>query len=214
LGANKITHIYWALQLPKYKTKEKAREVLLRKTTLQATPDTILFGIVGELTENKGHTTLLRAFKEVLDQCPQAKLICIGNGNLLPELHTLARELGINNDVAWIHNLNDAAIFMKAFDVVITASYTEALGYAPVEAGLASVARVATDVGGIPEILHHGEDGLLVPRENPHAMALELITCARNKDLREKLGSQAAINLEPFTDMKKMRSKIYEVYGE
>ena len=103
---------------------------------------------------------------------------------------------------------------MKAFDVVVTSSYTEALGYAPLEAGLASVARVATDVGGLPEIIHHGVTGLLVPRENSHALALALITCIENKELREKLGKQAAIDLAPFTDLKKMRSRIYEVYGE
>ncbi|MFA5132381.1 MAG: glycosyltransferase [Candidatus Paceibacterota bacterium] len=214
LMGKKITHIYLALQEPKYKAREKAREVLLRKTAFPKNEDLILFGIIGELTENKDHATLFRAFKEVHEQYPQTRLIVIGNGNLLPDLHTLARELEIDAAIGWIHNLNDAAIFMKAFDVVVTTSYTEALGYAPLEAGLASVARVATDVGGLPEIVRSGVTGLLVPKENAHALALALITCVENKELREKFGAQAATDLEPFTDIKKMRSRIYEVYGE
>ena len=211
---NKIVHIYLAIHPPKYKEAEKAREVLLRKTPFEKEKDLVLFGIIGELTKNKGHETLFKAFKEVHAEYPEARLICIGNGMLLPELHTLARDLGIDTAVAWIHNMNDAGMFMKAFDVVVTASYTEALGYAPLEAGLASVARVATDVGGLPEIIHHGITGLLVPRGDPRTFALALITCLENKDLREKLGKQAHDDLQSFTDLKKMRSRIYEAYGE
>lgn len=211
---NKITQIYLAIQLPKYKEKEKAREVLLRKTHFLKNGDIILLGTIGELTKNKDHATLFYAFKEIHDKYPDVRLICIGNGNLLPDLHTLTRELNIDTAIAWIHNLNNASIFMKAFDIVITSSYTEALGYAPLEAGLASVARVATDVGGIPEIIQNGVTGLLVPRKNPHALALALITCIENKELREKLGAQAHNDLQPFTDLKKMRERIYDVYGE
>ena len=211
---NKITQIYLAIQEPKYKEKDKAREVLLSKTQFAKEKDIILLGIIGELTKNKGHTTLFRAFKEVYELQPNARLICIGNGNMLSTLHVLARELKIDKAVGWIHNLNDAAIFMKAFDIVITSSYTEALGYAPLDAGLASVARVATNVGGLPEIINDGVTGLLVPKENPHALASAIIKCVKNKDLREKLGNQAQEDLQSFTDLKKMRAQIYELYGE
>ncbi len=209
---NKITQIYPAIALPKYKNSEKAREVILNKTSFGSDQGFILLGIIGELTKNKGHTTLLNAFKEVNSHYPNTRLICIGNGHMLPELLTLTRELGVDNLVAWIHDLNDAAIFMKAFDIVITASYTEAFGYVPLEAGLASVARVATDVGGIPEIIQNGITGLLVPRDNSHALALALSTCIENAELREKLGWRAPESLEQFTNLESMRSKIYEVY--
>lgn len=212
----KITQIYLAIQKPKYKEKDKARDVLLHKTHFKENKDNelMLLGIVGELTKNKGHITLFKAFKEVHLKHPEARLICIGNGNMLSQLHVTARELHIDKAVAWIHNLNDAAIFMKAFDVVITSSYTEALGYAPLEAGLASVARVATNVGGLPEIITDRTTGLLVPKENPHALADAIIECVENKDLREKLGHQAQVDLQSFTDLKKMRTQIYELYGE
>ncbi len=210
----KITQIYLAIQIPKYKEREKARDVLLHKTQITETEGLILFGIIGELTKNKGHDVLFRAFKEVHNLYPEAKLICIGNGSLLPNLHTLARELNLNNDIAWIHNLNEAALFMKAFDVIITSSYTEALGYAQLEAGLACRTRVATNVGGLPEIIHHGVNGLLVPREDSHALASALITCIENKDLRENLGKHACRDLQSFTDLDKMRSEIYKIYGE
>jgi glycosyltransferase involved in cell wall biosynthesis len=213
-GTKKITQVYLAIKEPKYKEREKARAILLRKTTLHTDSETVLFGIVGELTRNKGHEILLRAFKEVRSTHPQVKLICIGNGGMFSELHTLTRELSIENDVAWIHNLNDAALFMKAFDVVITSSYTEALGYAQIEAGRASVARIATNVGGLPEIVHNKVNGLLVPREDSHALARALITCVEDKNLRDRLGAQAYIDLEPFINLKKMRSQIYEIYGE
>ena len=81
-------------------------------------------------------------------------------------------------------------------------------------AGLAGVARVASDIGGLPEIIENGVTGLLVPRDSPHVLALALTTCVENKDLRDKLGNQAKIDLEQFTDMKKMHQKIYRVYGE
>ncbi|MFA6608883.1 MAG: glycosyltransferase family 4 protein [Candidatus Paceibacterota bacterium] len=213
---NKITQIYLAIQQPKYKEKNKAREVLLRKTPFikDINSEIILFGIIGELTKNKGHSTLFKAFKEVNLAHPETKLICIGNGSMLPELHTLARNLEIDDNIAWIHNLNDAAIFMKAFDVVVTSSYTEALGYAPLEAGLASVARVATNVGGLPEIIKNDVTGLLVPRGDENMLAKALIKCVENENLRNRLGEQARVDLQPFTDLKKMRSSVYELYGE
>ncbi len=214
LYKGKITQIYPAIIMPKYKERAKAREVILNKTSFGKDDNFILFGIIGELTKNKGHENLIRAFKKVHSIYPNTRLICIGNGHLLPELHRLTRELDVDHLVDWIHELNDAAIFMKAFDVVITSSYTEAFGYVPLEAGLAGVARVATDVGGLPEIVQNGATGLLVPRDNPRALVLALTTCIENKELRDKLGTQAQEALIQFTDLKKMRSMIYGVYEE
>lgn len=212
LYKNKLTLIYPSITVPKYKDRPKAREVILNKTSFGKDDDFVLIGIVGELTRNKGHEVLIRAFKEVHNNYPNTRLICIGNGMLLPELRLLTRELDVDHLVAWIHELNDAAIFMKAFDIVVTASYTEAFGYVPLEAGLAGVARVATDVGGIPELIQNGVTGLLVPRDNARALVLALTTCIENKDLRDKLGHKAHESLETFTDLKKMRCKIYEIY--
>ncbi len=209
---NKLTLIYPSITVPKYKDRPKAREVILNKTSFGKDDDFILIGIVGELTRNKGHEILIRAFKEVHNNYPNTRLICIGSGMLLPELRLLTRDLDVDHLVAWIHELNDAAIFMKAFDIIVTASYTEAFGYVPLEAGLAGVARVATDVGGIPELIQNGITGLLVPRDNSRALVLALTTCIENKDLRDKLGSHAHVALNKFTDLKKMRCDIYEVY--
>lgn len=214
LYKNKMTQIYPSITVPKYKERLKAREVILHKTQFGKDDGFILLGIIGELTKNKGHETLIHAFQVVHSVYPNTRLICIGNGHMFPELNRLTRELDVDHLVAWIHDLNNAAIFMKAFDIVVTASYTEAFGYVPLEAGLAGVARVATDVGGLPEIIQNGITGLLVPRDNSRALVHALTTCIENKELREKLGKQAHESLEEFTDLKKMRTKIYEIYEE
>lgn len=214
LFKNKITKIYPVISIPKYKERERAREIILRKTNFGKDDNFIIFGIVGELTKNKGHETLIKAFKEVYSKYPNTRLICIGNGHELPTLHTLTRNLEIDEKVAWIHNLNNAAIFMKAFDIVVTASYTEAFGYVPLEAGLAEVARIATNVGGLPEIIKDKITGLLVPREDIKSLSSAMIHLIENKDLRENLGKQAKIELQDFTELNKMRKEIYKIYAK
>lgn len=214
LMKNKITKIYPAISNPKYKERDKAREVILRKTHFGKDDNFIIFGIIGELTKNKGHETLIKAFKRVYSKYTNSRLICIGNGHELPTLHTLARSLEIDEQIAWIHNLNDAAIFMKAFDVVVTSSYTEAFGYVPLEAGLAGVARIATNVGGLPEIVQNKITGLLIPRENADSLYLAMINLIENKELRGSLGNQAKIALQNFTDLNEMRKEIYEIYAK
>lgn len=212
LFKSKFVQIYPAVMPPKYKERDKARDVLLRKTSLGKDNDFMLIGIIGELTKNKAQATLLEAFKEIHSRYPQVRLICIGSGKDWPVLHTLTRNWDIDHLVGWIHDLNNAAIFMKAFDVVVTSSYTEAFGYVPLEAGLASVARVATDVGGLPELVENGVTGLLVPRNDPRALAHALTTCIENTELREKFGKQAHDALQKFTDLRKMRQEIYKEY--
>ncbi len=212
LFSKKMIPIYLAIHQPTYKDATKARDVILRKTRFTDCEKCFFIGIIGELTKNKGHETLIRAFKIIRKKFDNVKLVCIGNGGLFPELHKLTVDLNIDHSVAWIKNFKDAAIFMKAFDVVVTPSYTEALGYVPLEAGLAGIARVASNVGGLPELIENNVNGLLVKRNNPEELAYALEKLITNDELRQRLGEQAKIDLEHFTNLDEMRGKIYEVY--
>ena len=212
LFRKKITHIYLAIHQPVYKDHTRARDIVLRKTRFSNCEKCFFIGIVGELTKNKGHETLIRAFQIISKKHENVRLICIGNGNLFPQLHRLSMNLNIDHSIAWIKNFKDAAIFMKAFDVVITPSYTEALGYVPLEAGLAGVARIASNVGGLPEIIENNVNGLLVKRNNEKELANAIEKLITNNELRTNLGKQAEIDLKHFTNLTEMRERIYEVY--
>lgn len=212
LFSKKITQIYLAIHEPIYKEAMKARDIILRKTRFTDCEKCFFIGIIGELTKNKGHETLIRAFEIITKKYDNVRLICIGNGTLFPDLHRLSMDLNVDHNIAWIKNFKDAAIFMKAFDVVVTPSYTEALGYVPLEAGLAGVARIASNVGGLPELIENEVNGLLVKRNNPEELAGALEKLITTNELRLRLGKQAEIDLKHFTNLTEMRERIYEVY--
>jgi glycosyltransferase involved in cell wall biosynthesis len=208
----KITQIYLAIRLPKYKDKDKAREVLLRKTHFEKDNNYILIGVIGELTKNKGQKNMVYAFQKIAKKHENVRLIFIGNGDMFPELHKLTRDLKIDEKIAWVQNLTGAEIFMKAFDIVVTPSFTEALGYVPLEAGLAGVARVASKVGGLLELVEDNKNGLLVERNNPEELVTALDKLITNNELRKSLGENAVNDLTSFTNIDKMKKEIYEVY--
>lgn len=212
LFSKKMTHIYLAIHQPLYKDAVKARDIIVRKTRFSNCEKCFFIGIIGELNKNKGHATLIRAFQIITKKYDNIRLICIGNGYLFPELHKLSMDLNVDHSIAWIKNFKDAAIFMKAFDAIVTPSYTEALGYVPLEAGLAGIARVASNVGGLPELIENNVNGLLVKRNNPEELAYALEKLITTDELRQRLGEQAKIDLAHFTNLDEMRKKIYDVY--
>ncbi len=99
-------------------------------------------------------------------------------------LTSLIRAYGLNEKVFLVGNMTDAARFLKAFDLLAFPSKSESYGYVAHEAGLAEVPIVATNVGGLPEIIEHNISGLLVPPDDALALTEALETLLKSKELR------------------------------
>ena len=124
-------------------------------------------GMVGELSSTKRVADAIRAFSIIVPKHPGTTLVVLGEGREREALEKLVRELHLRDHVSLPGFRGDAPSLLKAFDLFIHTSSSEALGYAILEAGCAALPVVATKVGGIPEIIPDADHGLLVPARDP-----------------------------------------------
>ena len=127
-----------------------------------------MVGVVARLEPEKGHPTLLEAWPLVLAEYPTATLFVIGEGSRLEALKAQAAAMGIDGSVVFTGRRDDVPEVTKALDVAVLPSYREAQGLTILEAMALSRPVVASNVGGIPEMIEDGVTGLLVP---PHDVA-------------------------------------------
>ncbi|MGK7905036.1 MAG: glycosyltransferase family 4 protein [Hormoscilla sp.] len=158
--------------------------------------DVPVLGIVARLTEQKGHTTLLKAMSEVVRQFPTVQLVIIGDGELRQELQELVNQLSIAQQVYFLGYRENAAGMMAGFDIFVHPSRWEGFGLVFLEAMTASLPIVATQVGSIPEIVRQGETGLLVPVDDPTALAHAICRLLSDRTLARKMGRTGRDRLE------------------
>lgn len=138
------------------------------RATLGLPDDTPVLGSVANFTPKKDQRTLLEAMTK-LD--PAVQLVLIGDGPLRGELERAAVELGVADRVRFLGVRDDVADLLPAFDLFVLPSLHEGLSVALIEALAAGVPCVASDVGGIPEIVADGDVGRLVPPGDPPRLA-------------------------------------------
>jgi glycosyltransferase involved in cell wall biosynthesis len=186
---SKIAVIYNAVRfgrLPLPTDTETAR------FALRLPPEAVVLGTLGRLTEQKGQRTLLRALAVLVREIPNLVLFLAGAGPLQAALETEVARLGIADHVRFLGVRRDRATLYAAMDVFVLPSRWEGLSLALVEAMGAGRAVVATNVGGNPEVVTHGETGLLVPADDADALAEAIRGLARDRERRESLGAAAA----------------------
>ena len=151
-------------------------------------PTSPIVGVVGRLELEKGHPTLLEAWPLVLEACPSAYLLIVGEGSRLDALHDIARAQGIERHVVFTGRRDDIPAVTAAFDVAVLPSYREAQGLTILEAMALSRPVVASNVGGIPEMIEDGVTGLLVPPQDPPALAAAIVRVLNDHQLADVLG--------------------------
>jgi len=145
-------------------------------------------GTVGWLLPIKGPIYLLRAMAEVWKSYPQASLVYVGKGDLEKELRQEASRMGVPEKVWFLGWRDDIPEIMCILDIFALPSLNEGMGRVLVEAMAAGRPIVASNVGGIPDLVCQGKNGLLVPPEDPKALARELLFLIANPDKRRKMG--------------------------
>jgi glycosyltransferase involved in cell wall biosynthesis len=155
--------------------------------------EAVKFVCVGRLSREKGQRGLLEAFAAVRDAIPRARLDLVGDGPLRAELEALARELDIAAAVRFHGALSEADTLARiaAVDVLVLPSFMEGLPLVIMEAMALGRPVIASGVAGIPELVKHGDNGILVPPSNWSALGQAMIALARDGDERRRLGTAA-----------------------
>jgi len=162
--------------------------------------DAPVVGTFAHLSVKKGYRELVRAAELVLNHIPRAQFWCFGEGRLRQELEDSARAAGIGDRFRLLGFRRDVPDLMRAVDVMCLPSHREPFGLVYVEAALAERPVIACDAGGAPEIINHGETGLLVPppvapsaagftsAQNVPALADAILTLFDNRDQAAAMG--------------------------
>ena len=150
-------------------------------------PEGPLVGVVARLEHEKGHPTLIDAWPTVLASFPDATLLLIGEGSRLDALTTQVRDLGLERSVIFTGRRDDVPEVTKSLDVAVLPSYREAQGLTILEAMALSRPVVASNVGGIPEMIEDGRTGLLVRPHDPAALADAILRLLRDHPLADTL---------------------------
>jgi glycosyltransferase involved in cell wall biosynthesis len=127
-------------------------------------------GIIGRLTDQKGHKDLLQAFK-VLIKKSLGYLLIIGSGPLEAELKQLTYDLGLEKHVYFLGNRDDVMEILPHLDILVSASLWEGFPTVILEAMSQEVPVIATDISGSCELIQSGSTGILVPPNNPQKLA-------------------------------------------
>jgi glycosyltransferase involved in cell wall biosynthesis len=175
-----------------------------------------LLGVVARLEAEKGHRFLLDAMPRVLASAPDAWLAVVGEGSEADALRAQATSLGpsVAERVVFTGRREDVSALTSDLTVAVLPSLREAQGISILEAMARQVPVVATAVGGIPEVITSGVDGLLVPPADPAALASAIVTLLGDGSLRAGIGEAGYRTVAERFSIDAQVRRIEEVYDE
>jgi glycosyltransferase involved in cell wall biosynthesis len=151
--------------------------------------DALLIGIVAQLIQRKGHADLIEALPPLMDQYPSLQALFFGKGPLADALEGQIARKGLNGRVRLLGFRDDLADVMPCLDLLVHPARMEGLGVSLLQAASAGVPIIASRVGGIPEAVRDGENGLLVPPGDIAALRAAIGTLLADPVRRRVLGA-------------------------
>ncbi|MBX4216160.1 glycosyltransferase [Candidatus Parcubacteria bacterium] len=211
-AGNRISTVYLGIEAPRFTSRVTARKTLLAESAVSSGRGAYWIGMIGELTRNKGYRYALDAFAELSQEAPNALLAIVGEGEERASLERYIARAGLSDRVL-LAGFRPAEAVLCAFDAFLMSSVKEGLPYVLLEAAHAKLPVVATEVGGIPEIIASMSSGMLVPPNNPHALARALATLIAKKKVAAEMGEKLSAWVTTEFTIEKMLEKTSAVYG-
>lgn len=162
-----------------------------RGDRLHKLPKKITIGIVGRLSEDKRHIDVLKAFAILAKKYLDIHLLIVGDGPLRNSLETMSRRLRIDDKVSFVGFQKEVHRYLRAMDIFVLPSRTEALGMAIMEAMACGLPVVASRVGGIPEIVEDQVTGLIFDAGNVGQLSNALSQLIEDPEKRKAFGESA-----------------------
>jgi len=220
LGINpqKIVRIYNGIDTCKFAPnmpgREKWDEEVKEELSLLLGLPGLKVGAAGRLVFHKGLDLFIRAAARLAQRYTDVLFFIAGEGPERAKLESLCEILGMRERIFFLGHVSQMPAYLSCLDLFVQPSRSEGLSLSLLEAGATGLPLIASAVGGIPEIIRHGETGLLVPAED--VIALEkamswLISQPRN---REKLGLEAAADIRSRFAEENMLRETEKVYEE
>ena len=183
------------------------------RAELDVADDLPVIGHVANLLKEKDHDNLLRSFAILRDKRIPFQALLAGSGKLESVIRGQIDALDLGGCVRLLGYRTDIERLYNAFDVATLSSYEEGMPISILEAMAARCSVVATSVGGIPEVIVHGQTGLLVPSRTPAALANAFEHLLSDKDERDRMGTagyQRLVERFTFTRQVEAHARLYE----
>ena len=182
-----VTVIHYSSSMEPGDATEQERVALRRE--LGVPEDARVTALVGRIEDQKGVDHLVAVAPAVVREVPSAYFVVVGDGTLRPQVERLAVELGVADRIRFTGWRHDLAAVLRAVDVLAIPSRWEAFGIVNLEAMAAARPVVGFAVEGIPEVVAHGETGLLSPAGDREGLTADLVRVLRDPALADSLGA-------------------------
>lgn len=168
--------------------------------------------IVARLCADKDIATLLQAVALVIREAPDFRLSIAGDGPAASELRQLADQLGLVNHLRFLGLVRDVPALMRQASSYVLSSISEGVSLTLLEAMACGLPIVATRVGGTPEVIADGINGLLAPPRDPAALASALLRVHRDPEAARSMGQRGRERVERDFNIRRMVERYEELY--
>ncbi len=174
----------------------------------------LIITTAGRLSPEKGHEYLLKAISILKESYSNIEFLICGDGALMEKLTTMAESLNIRDQCKFLGFCRDMDAIYSKTDIFVLSSLSEGLPNVILEAYMHEIPVVATNVGGVPEIIDNGFNGILVPPGDPVKLADALAQLIQDKTLREKMGRHGKEKVASCFTFKRQLDDTVKVYEE
>jgi len=170
-------------------------------------------GTIGRITPIKNHRLLVLAAQEVIARYPDVMFIIVGEGKERKGLEKMVSDLGLRDHFIFTGWMDTPYSVLSSMDIFVLTSTWEGLGLVVLEAMALRKPVIATNVGGVPEIVEDGETGILIPSENIRALADTLLRLLNDSALRQRMGEKGKAVAARNFSISNMVTGIEQVYS-
>lgn len=205
--ASKMVVIHNGIGEETYQTKLKSRNVLAPHSHHK-----VWIGTLSELHKNKGLDIAIEGLEPILKNHPEIGFYIAGQGEEEASLKKLVAEKGLESSVIFLGYVDNAKQYLKAFNIYLQSSRTENLPYVLLEAGLAGLPVIATDVGGVGEVIDNLKSGMLIRKQSPKDIGNAVTYALEHRTESNVFGKNLKETIKTHFLIKHMIAKTRKLY--
>ena len=209
LLVSKVSVVHNSMYLSILKKKEPSD--VFEKDNIELNNGPIV-GITSRLITRKGHIYFLKAIPQIIKYFNKTKFIVVGGGILKEKLEIFTEKIGIKNKVSFVGFRGDLEKIYPFLDILVVPSLYEPLGNVSLEAMAFDKPVVASNTGGIPEVVKDGVTGILVPPKDYKKIAEAVIFLLKNPDVARRMGEAGRKRVKEYFNIERVGNELEEVY--
>jgi glycosyltransferase involved in cell wall biosynthesis len=212
LPAERVGVIYNGINTTHFASGNHDRQAIRRE--MDVAPEAFVMLLVARLDYLKDHATAVRTLRRVVQRRPEARLVLVGEGPEREKIQSLVADCQLTSHVRFLGLRKDVDRLLKATDLFLLTSISEGIPLTVLEAMAAGLPVVATQVGGLGEIIEDGKTGWLAPSGDDAALAERILHLAEDTDLRQKMGRLGQERARSTFSESQMHAGYLELYRE